>query len=91
MSLRHLSVAGSVWRARTTASWTAAYPCRMASIARLVTKRSLRSRDTDLSYWRERPPAERLAMVEELRRRHRGWDDESRPELQRVMRIVTRP
>ena len=46
---------------------------------------------SDVAYWLSRPPAERLAAVETLRRRYYGWtDDESIPRLQRVCRVVDR-
>jgi hypothetical protein len=60
----------------------------MERIARVVTRKPLRASAGDAAYWRRQPRARRLAMIEELRRRQHGWDDETRPELQRVLRVV---
>jgi hypothetical protein len=41
----------------------------------------------DLTFWLSRPPEERLAAVEYLRRQHYG----STTRLQRVARVIQRP
>ncbi len=45
---------------------------------------------SDAEYWRSRPPEERLAAVEELRRDFHGPHYDSEQRLQRVVRIVVR-
>jgi hypothetical protein len=42
---------------------------------RVVTIGTVVARDEPWQYWLKRPAAERLAMVEELRREHHGWAD----------------
>jgi len=61
----------------------------MSNVAKVVTRRSLHDRTGDAAWWRSRPPAERLAMLERLRARHHGWDDGTRPELPRVHRVIS--
>ena len=57
-------------------------------IKKVVEKRSLEasSISTDLKYWLEHSPDERISAVEILRRQHYG----SSGRLQRVVRIVNR-
>ncbi len=57
-------------------------------MVREVSRRRLHDARGDAEHWRGRPPAERLAAVEDLRRRHHGWDDAPRPRLQRVCRLL---
>jgi len=35
-------------------------------------------------------PAERIGIVEEIRREYHGWTDETEPRLQRVYRVLER-
>ena len=42
----------------------------------------------DWEYWLSRPPGERSAGIESLRAQHHGWTHETRPQLQRVLRVV---
>jgi hypothetical protein len=56
-------------------------------IKRVLAKRDLADGDAakrDLAYWLSRPPEERIAAVEDLRRQHHG--DSAR--LQRVVRVI---
>jgi len=55
-----------------------------------VRKIELGEEGSDVAYWRSRPPGERLAMVEELRREYHGWTDGDLPRLQRVCRVRKR-
>jgi len=41
-------------------------------------------------YWRTRPPEERLAALEEIRREYHLWRYGAEPRLQRVFRIIKR-
>jgi hypothetical protein len=63
----------------------------MSDIAKVVTKRRLHDADDDVAYWRSRPAIERVAMVQQLRAEHNGWDDATGPRLQRVHRVLRRP
>jgi hypothetical protein len=59
-------------------------------IEKVVTKRLLGDRSAereDVAYWLSRPPGERMAAVEELRRHFYG----NLPRLQRVARVFQRP
>ena len=61
---------------------------RMEKVAYRTT---LHGADGTLRYWLSRSPAERIAAVEELRRRHLGLtDDDVEPRLQRVCRVAQR-
>lgn len=58
-------------------------------IEKVVIKRSLHDRSAekeDLEYWLSRPPGERMAAVESLRRHFYG----NLPRLQRVVRVLQR-
>ena len=57
-------------------------------IQRVITKKSVRdpSGHDDLSYWLTRPPEERVATVELLRRQYHG----STSRLQRLARVTER-
>ncbi len=57
--------------------------------------RKLSETGNDSSYWRSRPPQERLTTLEEIRREFHDWPDEDtadedRPRLQRVYRVRKR-
>lgn len=59
-------------------------------IEKIVKKHALDDPDAkrrDLEHWLSKPPAERVAAVEFLRRMHHG----DAPRLQRVARVVRRP
>ena len=57
---------------------------------RVVVVKRLNDRDEAWRYWLTRPMAERVAMVEELRREYHGWSDGTEPRLQRVHRVLRR-
>ena len=57
---------------------------------RRVKKVGLREAGTDAAYWRTRPPVERLAAVEELRREYHRWRYDAEPRLSRVHRVAPR-
>jgi hypothetical protein len=60
-------------------------------IVKKVTKKKLsESQDaSDLRYWLSRPPAERFAALEEIRREYHLWKyKDAQPRLQRVYRII---
>ena len=53
---------------------------------------SRRDADSDVAFWRTRPRAERVALVQVLRAEYLGWDDaEAGPRLERVHRVLRRP
>ena len=59
-------------------------------IQKTVTKRSVHapsSKHDDLAYWLSKPPEERVATVDYLRRQYYG----SAARLQRVARVIQRP
>jgi hypothetical protein len=60
-------------------------------IERVAKLRDLHDRDAEwVDYWRSRPPAERVGMVEALRREFYGYDDATEPRLPRVHRLLER-
>ena len=63
----------------------------VTSIERVVAIKRRGDEDAPWRYWMTRPFAERLAMVEELRRELHGRDDEFEPRLLRIYRIIHRP
>ena len=63
---------------------------RLWWMERVVTVKRLSEPDEPWRYWRSRPVAERLAMVEQLRREYHGWGDGSGSRLQRVHRVLRR-
>lgn len=63
----------------------------MPRIARVVTKKRLTDRDDAIEHWRSADPADRVAMVQQLRAEYHGWNDAAGPRLQRVHRILHRP
>jgi hypothetical protein len=55
-----------------------------------VTREQDQARD-DLRWWLSRPPAERIAAVEQLRREHhQDREGDAEPRLQKVCRVVQR-
>ena len=58
--------------------------------AKVVSKGKLSEQPKDRDYWLSRPPIERLAALELIRRKHHQDDDESQRRLQRVCRIIKR-
>jgi hypothetical protein len=59
------------------------------NIAKVVTKTTTAGQGSDRHYWLSRPPEERIAALEEIRREFNSWkytDAEQR--FQRVYRIV---
>lgn len=55
-----------------------------------VSKARLGESRSDAAYWLSRPPAERLAAVEELRREYHRWRHDAEPRLQRVSLVARR-
>lgn len=59
-----------------------------------VKKVSIDSPSSDAAYWRTRPPGERIAQVEAIRREFHNWeatsDDADIQRLQRVYRVCKR-
>jgi hypothetical protein len=62
----------------------------MPGIAPVVTKRRLHDTHDHAASWRTVPPADRVAMVQQLRAEFHGWDDGVGPRLQRVHRVLRR-
>jgi hypothetical protein len=57
---------------------------------RVATVKALAERDEPWRYWVTRPAAERIAMVDELRRELHGWLDGTELRLQRVHYVLLR-
>jgi hypothetical protein len=57
---------------------------------RVVAIKAVAESDEPWRYWVTRPVAERVAMVEEIRREHHGWVDGTEPRLQRVLCVLRR-
>ena len=63
---------------------------RNGQMALVVNRVKLHEGDSELQYWLNRDPAERIAAVEIIRQRVFGGADETRQGLQRVCRIICR-
>jgi hypothetical protein len=63
---------------------------RKRNIELVVRSYSLGEEPSDLEYWLAQSPEDRIAAVEEIRREHHGWTDETEPRLQRVFSIIKR-
>ncbi|PSQ95690.1 MAG: hypothetical protein BRD55_08610 [Bacteroidetes bacterium SW_9_63_38] len=57
---------------------------------KIVRKVARGEEPSDASYWREQPPEERLAALEQIRQEYHGWTDDTVPRLQRVYSVVER-
>lgn len=62
----------------------------MAELERVVTIKRRDGPDQPWRYWLTQPMSDRIVMVEELRREHHGWTNETEPRLQRVHRVFRR-
>lgn len=71
----------------TAPRYTGAVDFRLQRVLRITDAASHASGEGARRYWLSRPPAERLAAVEFLRRQHDGTG----ARLQRVLRLVDRP
>lgn len=60
------------------------------TIAKVYRKVQLLDQATDFAFWQSRPPAARLAALEEIRCEYHGWRHDTQPRLQRVYTIVKR-
>jgi hypothetical protein len=58
------------------------------AMVRVVATSAVGDETDEIAYWMTVPVADRIAAVEVLRRRVFGYDDVTRPELQRVCRII---
>jgi hypothetical protein len=56
----------------------------------IVTKIPLHGQPSSAAYWRSRPPEERLAAFESLRREYHLWKYGTEPRLQAVCQRVRR-
>ena len=63
---------------------------RNGQMALVVNRVKLHEGDSELQYWLNRDPAERIAALEIIRQRVFGGADEDRQGLQRVCRIICR-
>ena len=63
---------------------------RNGQMALVVNRVKLHEGDSELQYWLNRDPAERIAALEIIRQRVFGGADEDRQGLQRVCRIIRR-
>ena len=63
---------------------------RNGQMALVVNRVKLHEGDSELQYWLNRDPAERIAALEIIRQRVFGGADETRQGLQRVCRIIRR-
>jgi hypothetical protein len=59
-------------------------------VARVVKKVRLSDQPSDFTYWQSRPYAERLAVLEQIRREYINWKYGSEPGFQRIYTIVKR-
>ena len=59
-------------------------------IQKVVTIVPLGQQPSDFAYWQTRPPEERLAALEEIRREYHRWRYGAEPRLQRVYSIAKR-
>ena len=59
-------------------------------VARVVKKMRLSDQPSDFAYWQSRPYAERLAVLEQIRREYISWKYGSEPGFRRVYTIVKR-
>ena len=58
-------------------------------IAKVLKISKLTDKNSDYEYWRERPVAERMATLEEIRREYNNWRySDAEQGFQRVYRIV---
>jgi hypothetical protein len=62
----------------------------MTDMEKTVRKVSLHDQPSDAAYWRQQPPEERLAALEQIRREYHGWTDDTQPRLQRVYSVAKR-
>lgn len=58
------------------------------AMVRVVAKSAVGEEQDEIAYWMTVSVADRIAAVEVLRRRVFGYDDATRPEFQRVCRII---
>jgi hypothetical protein len=62
----------------------------MMTVAKVYKKVSISEQPSDTSYWRTRPPYERLAALEEIRNEYHLWKYHAEPRLQRVYSVTKR-
>jgi hypothetical protein len=67
------------------------------NIAKVFKKTNLLAQGNDFTYWQTRPYAERIAVLEEIRREYQVWEQSTRgeadaiqPGFQRIYRIIKR-
>ncbi len=60
------------------------------AIAKVVKIVKLGEQKPDSVYWRTRPPEERLAALEQIRREYHLWKYGFEPRFERVVRIIKR-
>ncbi len=60
------------------------------SIVPVVKKSKLTDKKQDASFWRSRPPAERLEALEEIRQEYHGWQQDTQPRMQKTYSIIKR-
>ena len=60
------------------------------TIAKVVTKVSLRDCHTDFAYWQTQSYQARLTALEQIRREYHGWEKGAQPKVEGVYRIVKR-
>jgi len=61
----------------------------MEKVVRII-KGPIPPKLSDVHYWRQQPPAARIAAVEEIRREYHGWKLGAEPRLVEVITIVQR-
>jgi hypothetical protein len=66
----------------------AGYAYSVATIARVVTKKSMHAPEFDIDYWRKRSVEERLQALVNLRREVEGRTSETEPGLPRIARVL---
>ncbi len=59
------------------------------TIEKVITKVNLNERNTDFAYWQSKSYAERLDVLEEIRREYNNWKySDAEQRFQRVYRIT---
>jgi hypothetical protein len=62
---------------------------KVRTIEKVITKENLGGEKSDFAYWQTKSYAERLAILEEIRREYNGWKySDAEQRFQRVYRIT---
>ena len=81
---------GLIWYNQATMQKESATEQNRQKVAKVARKMRLSDQPTDFAYWQNRPFAERLATLEEIRRQYISWKYGSEPGFQRVYTVIKR-